>query len=370
MTESRHPLLVVIGGFLGAGKTTIIQHTTNRLRTAGHRVGIITNDQSSGLVDTEVAQVAGDVVIEITDGCFCCQFDVLEKTLSEVILDEPPDIILAEAVGSCTDLAATVLQPLRQISTVTVDLGPLTVVADGRRLHDFICPGKTDQIPPAIAYLYERQLAEADVILLNKVDLLSPAEQSMIHAHVNKTYPGVTVAPVSAINGDGFDPWLERLVRTESAGERVLDLDYDRYAEAERSLGWVNLIGNVEIPVALAGAEWMDSLLRDVARCARRAATEIAHVKAWLGTSSGSARGHIVGTEEEGNIIVTGTPSGKGHVIINARAPASPETLLAWVQQAILQASEDFGARFTPSQAAAFKPGRPIPIHRLLPASK
>src|SRR5215217_5263797 len=103
-----------------------------RLRARGARVSVITNDQASGLVDTAAARAALETqdVAEISGGCFCCRFDDLARTLSEVIDRAHPEVILAEAVGSCTDLAATVYQPLRQLDLAPVRLGPLSVVVD------------------------------------------------------------------------------------------------------------------------------------------------------------------------------------------------------------------------------------------------
>ena len=67
----------MIGGFLGAGKTTAILQIAKKLRDQGLRVGLITNDQSYGLVDTAMLGSHGFAVEEITGGCFCCRFNSL-----------------------------------------------------------------------------------------------------------------------------------------------------------------------------------------------------------------------------------------------------------------------------------------------------
>src|SRR5215212_5945599 len=68
---------VMIGGFLGAGKTTAIIKFAEYLKGKGKRVGLITNDQSIDLVDTARVKAAGFPVEEITGGCFCCKFESL-----------------------------------------------------------------------------------------------------------------------------------------------------------------------------------------------------------------------------------------------------------------------------------------------------
>ena len=106
---------IMIGGFLGAGKTTAILRLARRLVDSGRRVGLITNDQSFGLVDTAMAAAQGFPVEEITGGCFCCKFNSLMEASAKLTREAKPDVFLAEPVGSCTDLKAAVSYPLRRL---------------------------------------------------------------------------------------------------------------------------------------------------------------------------------------------------------------------------------------------------------------
>src|SRR5205823_9536448 len=99
---------VMIGGFLGAGKTTAMLRVGRLLADRGVRVGLITNDQSSGLVDTAMVSAAGFAVEEITGGCFCRRFNSLMEAAENLGARATPEVFLAEPVGSCTDLKATV----------------------------------------------------------------------------------------------------------------------------------------------------------------------------------------------------------------------------------------------------------------------
>ena len=76
MAKARY---IMVGGFLGAGKTTAILRLAEMLRDDGQRVGLITNDQSVNLVDTAVLAAHGFPVEEITGGCFCCRFNSKKK---------------------------------------------------------------------------------------------------------------------------------------------------------------------------------------------------------------------------------------------------------------------------------------------------
>ena len=99
---------VLIGGFLGAGKTTLIGELARRYMAAGKRVGIVTNDQAADLVDTEILKARGFRVQEIAGGCFCCRFENLVSTSNDLIEQLHPDVLIGEPVGSCTDISGSV----------------------------------------------------------------------------------------------------------------------------------------------------------------------------------------------------------------------------------------------------------------------
>ena len=127
MADARY---IMIGGFLGAGKTTAMLRLARKLVGDGLRVGLITNDQSSGLVDTALAKASGLPVEEITGGCFCCRFQSLMDAASNLTRDSAPEVFLAEPVGSCTDLRASVAYPLRRLYGDRFSVAPLSVLVD------------------------------------------------------------------------------------------------------------------------------------------------------------------------------------------------------------------------------------------------
>ena len=99
---------IMIGGFLGAGKTTLIQRFAAHINKCDQKVGLITNDQGAGLVDSAIGRSNRFPVEEISGGCFCCRFNSLIDAAVSLTEDTRPDVFLAEPVGSCTDLVATV----------------------------------------------------------------------------------------------------------------------------------------------------------------------------------------------------------------------------------------------------------------------
>src|SRR5205814_2970946 len=126
---------IMIGGFLGAGKTTAVGKLAAQLTGQGLRVGLITNDQGRNLVDTAMLRSQGFATEEIPGGCFCCRFNSLVEAAQKLTANNRPEVFIAEPVGSCTDLVATVTYPLRrlygedfQVAPVSVLVGPVRAV--------------------------------------------------------------------------------------------------------------------------------------------------------------------------------------------------------------------------------------------------
>src|SRR5262249_41169848 len=115
---------------------------------------------------------------------------------------------------------------------------------------------------PKAAYIFRKQLEEADAILINRIDELTGAAQEELTGLVQKEYPGVPVLRVSAKTGDGFAALTELLDQEGNFGRRILDIDYDVYAEGEAELGWLN--SSVHVTSAKAFA--LDELLLDIIR--------------------------------------------------------------------------------------------------------
>ena len=181
--------LIMVGGFLGAGKTTLLWEAARRMMQDDKRVGLITNDQAPELVDTALLSRNNIKVSEVSGSCFCCNFDGLISALRQLRSDAMADVIIAEPVGSCTDLSATIVQPLKEHMKNELVVSPLTVLADPARLTDILEGGNAD-LHPSAAYIYRKQLEEADIILITKSDLLQFQELEQLIKKLNCTSLG------------------------------------------------------------------------------------------------------------------------------------------------------------------------------------
>ena len=159
------PWLVLVGGFLGADKTTLLLAAAKELERRGLRSAMIVNDQSESLVDTHYAALSGIRSEEVTGGCFCCRFSELVRTM-EKLRDYAPHAIFAEPVGSCTDVVATVLRPLRDFRK-QFRIAPFSVLVDPVRAAALMAEDADENL----AFLFRKQLEEADLICFTKSDL-------------------------------------------------------------------------------------------------------------------------------------------------------------------------------------------------------
>lgn len=229
----------VLGGFLGAGKTSLGRSLAAELHARGERVAMITNDQGHSLVDTELCRSAAPYVEGITGGCFCCRYPELETAL-ERARESGATFAIAEAVGSCTDLIATVLAPLVARCASTLSLQPLAIVVDPWRVQQI----QAGELQADVAFLIQKQIEEADVVLVSRADLEAP-DVSRTIAEWNS---GAQVIFVSGVAGSGISEWLSRPI---SAHAHPLDIDYKRYATAERFSD-----GSMHRCVLIAGKLW------------------------------------------------------------------------------------------------------------------
>ena len=171
--------LILVGGFLGAGKTTLLAQAAQRLSRQGQRVGLVANDQAADLVDTELLKETGSRVEEVAGGCFCCRFPDMITAMERLVREASADVLIGEPVGSCTDLSATVLQPLKKLHGHQFDVAPFSVLVDANqvrvldRLRQAAREPRAARFPDNVLYIYQKQLEEADLIVLNKADLLS-----------------------------------------------------------------------------------------------------------------------------------------------------------------------------------------------------
>lgn len=362
MSKARY---IMIGGFLGAGKTTAVAALAQRLAGQGMRVGLITNDQGSELVDTAMLRAKGFETEEITGGCFCCRFNTLTDAAKRLTESTRPDVFIAEPVGSCTDLVATVTYPLRRIYGDSFAIAPLSVLVDPIRAERVLGLAEGGQFSTKVTYIFRKQLEEADILVVTKSDLVDAARMERLKAALAKEFPKAEVLAVSVRNGAGLDEWFAKMTGGEQVERATMKVDYDIYAEGEALLGWLN----ATVQVSAATPFDADAVLKGLAGEMQRVLTgEIAHLKMTLSPDTGLgdvAAINLVRSDFVPELSLRlEEPVESAQVILNCRAEASPEAIRDALHAAVaaLQAATRVSA--TVEHLEFFRPGKPQPTHR------
>ena len=360
--------LIFVGGFLGSGKTTALAGIAKRLLSLGKRVGIVTNDQSDNLADTvivrEMLEGLGVPVEEVVAGCFCCKFEELIDNIEKILVHKP-DILLGEPVGSCTDFVAAVANPIKIHYHEAFRFAPFTTMVDPDRVRELLLAETESNFPEEVAYLFGKQLEEADILVLNKIDLLDDAEVERLTSLLTEKYPEKEILAISARDGGGVEKWLEVLLSGRPGANTVLSqIDYDRYARAEAVLGWLNAAIKISSDQLFAADKFVMDLFIELRESFKQEKGEIGHLKSVF--TSGGKSFWVNLTNLSSDPMVSGEPMAtlsKGSLILNARVQLDPENLEKIVRDVLSNVAEKFDVKTEIDDLQCFSPAYPNPPH-------
>jgi G3E family GTPase len=360
---------LMIGGFLGAGKTTAIARLARHFMDQGLAVGLVTNDQANDLVDTESLRAQGFNVGEVTGACFCCKFNGLLDTVSQLSQDRRPDVILAEPVGSCTDLVSTVIEPLKRFYGDEFEVGPLAVLVKPEHGRKILSEDASSGFSPKAAYIFLKQIEEADIVVVNKIDKLAADERDKLLQLVKDRYPTKIVLAASARTGAGIAELVEELRQASPARQQAMDVDYDIYAEGEAELGWLNCLVTLKSSDAAREFPLDDVVVELVHRLKERlmaVGAEPAHLKILAEADGESAIANLVSSDAEVDLSQSaGISANRAELIVNARVAIAPETLAEVVAETVAVLAGDYRWEHSVADLQSFRPGRPMPTHRI-----
>ncbi|MBU6401738.1 MAG: cobalamin biosynthesis protein P47K [Verrucomicrobia bacterium] len=360
----------MIGGFLGAGKTTAVAKLAQRLTRQGRRVGLITNDQGSQLVDTAVLRSRGFATEEIAGGCFCCRFNSLVEAAQRLSVAATPDVFIAEPVGSCTDLVATVTYPLRRLYGDRFTLAPLSVLVDPVRALRVFGVEEGGNFSERVRYIYRKQLEEANLIVINKTDVLDDSRRAALLRMLVTQFSRADLFEVSARTGAGLEAWFERIAAERQGTCPVMEVDYTIYADGEGRLGWLNGTVSLSASAAFDGNQVLAALAAELQQRLSAGGAEVAHLKMTLNPEAGLGDLAVVNLVRNDFVPELSQrladPLERGQLIINLRAEAAPETLAEAVTAGLQRCRRAFpGLTATLEHLEHFRPGKPTPTHRL-----
>ncbi|NUQ34148.1 MAG: GTP-binding protein [Planctomycetaceae bacterium] len=174
--------IYLIAGFLGSGKTTLLKRMLDHMHAKGERPLVLMNEFGETNIDNELLDSNKAEMRELIDGCICCTSKTdLSRTLYEIATDDKPSMVLLEATGLANPIE------LLDICTLPNLLGKLRLasiisVVDAKRY------GRVGQV----AELMEDQAKYADVLILNKTDLVDAKEAAQIEKELKHLNPRAT----------------------------------------------------------------------------------------------------------------------------------------------------------------------------------
>ena len=353
-------ILALTGGFLGSGKTTAIVNACQRLISQHKKVAVITNDQGDQQVDSAFVRAMGVMVEEVGNGCFCCQYNELENHLQHLQDTEHPDVIFAESVGSCTDLIATLVKPLSKrkpelkiVVSVFADAGFLSAVMEGRTLF-------ADE---SIRYIYKKQLEEADLLVINKTDTITPLQLEHVDTVIKLENPSKKIIHQNSL--EDVSTWLTTIDQfSEVVSRHSLDIDYDIYGEGESKLAWLDKSIVIQAPHG-NGAFIARGLIRSLFDQMQSYNYQIGHLKFFLDGKDWQQKISFTATSTSGEVRIKQENVFQLKMLINARVQAEPEYLKKLVDEVIDRTKNASACTITTERESVFKPGYPVPVHRL-----
>jgi hypothetical protein len=347
------PWIVIVGGFLASGKTTLILAAARELERLGRRCAIILNDQGAEQVDTRLAGLHGLRFGEVTGGCFCCRLSDLVN-VAERLREHAPEVIFAEPVGSCADIVATVLRPFLQYSD-RYRIAPFTVLID---------PGRAESLAQSdssvyLNYLFAKQIEEADILCFTKADLHPSPPQ----------IPLLTEAPrpvrqVSSVTGQGVLAWLDEILSgTLQTSGQSLNIDYQHYAQAEAALAWLNLQATFEPDIPASPSMVLGPFLDSLDQRLTKAGVAIVHLKMIVSSPSGYVKAALSGNGQEPRVegVLDASPAAAHDILLNLRALGEPQETREIVEKELSK----LAGRLTAVELNCFSPAPPEPEKRI-----
>jgi len=354
----------LVGGFLGSGKTTAITNAAKILSDKNITTSVITNDQGEYLVDSRFIQNTGIPFSEVTGGCFCCNYNQFDSQINSLKQEFNPAVIFAEFVGSCTDLIATVLKPLLKYKGTEIEQVTFSSFDDSRLMLSHL-RGETMPFSAETNYIWEKQIEEAEILIINKIDLVSEDELIALQQLIKNAYQEKQILFQNSLDNNSVNKWVEMMGLQESRGHKSIEVDYIKYGAGEANLAWLD--EEIEfITDDNSSVEVAYQFIRELSGKIVAQNLPVGHLKFFL-SYNGKSKKISYTTIPDNNNPVTSIPEEAVSVdlLVNARVQTSPEDLRKILFDLLDHFKSKEGLTINEKFISYFQPGFPNPTHRL-----
>ena len=288
----------VFSGFLGSGKTTAMMALTEYYSSRFGKAAMISNDLGHGvsLADNRYARLCGCSASEMTEECICYQNENLAQRLNRYY-EDGFELVLSDIPGFGVGALEHVYHGLTEKFPGQFELAPFTVLVEPDTV-DILRSGQGGDLE----YLYDTQLKEADLILLNKCDLIGIESREADLAWLSDHYPLASVLPISALKKQGLEA-LALALRDGSASMRRPDIGYggERFMKAMGHMTEYYLQYHAVVCCNdFDGTRYLSDLGHAVQDAVKTAGQEIPHLKLLAWTPEGDfGKVDLLGTGKE-----------------------------------------------------------------------
>ncbi|MCL1904721.1 MAG: hypothetical protein FWG19_01175 [Methanomassiliicoccaceae archaeon] len=359
--SSKTTRFLVLGGYLGAGKTTLAVNLARTLREKNDRsVAIITNDQGDVLVDTEFTKDAGFDVREILGGCFCSNFNEFVTSARTLVSMGRPDIIIAEPIGTSTNLMGSVVAPLRTMYPNEFAVAPFTVVIDCIRAMDILSVNK-ERSMESVDLIPAHQIKEAEVVVLSKADMVRKEIIEEIKHRLREILPDVEIIETSSSDLRNIDKITEMILSDRVSIKAAERDDNKGFAFEKAKLGWYSGTFAVTTNDRVDMYSMASDIMKGVAK--EYDPKAIVHVKVIISSPNASAKMSLVQESiQVDDIYGSRFMTGNGKLVLNARVISPPKRLERTMRK-ILDSLSTYPAATEKISESCFSPKPESPSH-------
>lgn len=203
--------VIIIGGFLGSGKTTTLLSLGRQMVEKGHKVAIIVNEIGEVGVDGETLSGSGLVAKELTSGCICCTLRIsMEYTLQTLAEEYDPDVLIIEPTGIALPLQ--IKEHVAMMGLSDLSFAPVVTIVDASRFDV-----ELSQVPKFIM----TQIEEAEILCVNKIDLVDRETMVSVTGRLMDLNPDALIVEFSAKRADAMFMRFIDLLAGESTARQV-----------------------------------------------------------------------------------------------------------------------------------------------------
>jgi G3E family GTPase len=314
----------LVGGFTGSGKSTAIENAKKLLKSKAIPATVISDKEDEYfLADCPNQQGFGDFgapFAKVTGGCFCCNYTQLDQQINMVKKRSDQSVLFADYGGTCTNLISTLLKPLQDYKGAEIEVANFSTFVEARFLLLHL-QGKRVPLSAESKYIWEKHLEEAELLVINKIDLISETDLEELKNLTEKNLSSKRFLFLNALEPESISNWVENIGRPATDGAEIKK-------EAENSsMAWLDEEIQIVTEDHSAGRvayELMQTLSKDLTG----RGIEIEHLKFLLYGEEQPLK--LTHTQFlDGNLPVPESfkESGTADLLINARIHTSPDEL-------------------------------------------